>query len=243
MNNFLLDTFKEIYVINLDRRPDRYTSFNETLKQEGINPRVVKRFSAVDGKSLEKIENKNMAEVACFLSHYNIWKKVRENKKLKEEDLIWIMEDDIQFNDSFKKYFQFIMKDFKETPKEPKLLHIGGRFVKDFYPSSNISKFKVFKNNLYIRDRELSSRLNNKWHFDRTAHSIMLNKGACIELCKIYENKIVDVDKPVDTFLEYINTNIDKIAFYECLPHLVWSDGKDTDIQIKIENNILFNGN
>jgi len=233
MNNFLLDTFKEIYVINLDRRPDKYTSFNERLKQEAINSKIIKRFSAVDGKTLEKIENKNMAEVACFLSHYNIWKKVRENKKLKEEDLIWIMEDDIQFNDSFKKYFTFIMKDFKEAPKGPKLLHIGGRWVKDFYPSSNISKFKVFKNNLYIRDTELSDRLNNSWHYDRTTHSIILNKGACIELCKIYDNKILDVNLAVDSFLNKLNTITDSITFYECLPHLVWADGKDTDIHIK----------
>jgi len=232
MNNFLLDTFKEIYVINLDRRPDRYTSFNERIKNEGINPKVVKRFSAVDGKTLEKKENKNMGETGCFLSHYNIWKKVRENKKLEEEDLIWIMEDDIQFNDSFKKYFSFIIKDFKDTPKGPKLLHIGGRWVKDFYPSSNISKFKVFKNNLYIRDRELSSRLNNGWHYDRTTHSIILNKGACIELCKICEKEDSYFHTQVDSFLNKLNTITDSITFYECLPHLVWAElNKDSDIQ------------
>jgi GR25 family glycosyltransferase involved in LPS biosynthesis len=232
MNNFLLDTFKEIYVINLDRRQDRYESFKERLKNEGINPKVVKRFSAVDGKKMEKIENKNMSEIACFISHYNIWKKVRENKKLKEEDLIWIMEDDIQFNESFKKYFQFIMKDFKETSKGPKFLHIGGRWVRDFYPLNNLEKFQVFKNNLYIRDNELCQRLNNPWHYDRTTHSIILNKGSCIELCKICEKENSVYNLPVDSFLNVININNNEIKFYECLPHLVWAeDGNDTDIQ------------
>ena len=43
MNNFLLNTFKDIYVINLHRREDRFESFKERLKNEGINPKVVKK--------------------------------------------------------------------------------------------------------------------------------------------------------------------------------------------------------
>jgi GR25 family glycosyltransferase involved in LPS biosynthesis len=235
MNNFLLNTFKDIYVINLHRREDRFESFKERLKNEGINPKVVKRFSAVDGRKMEPMGDLNMGIVGCFLSHYNIWKKVRENKKLKEEDLVWIMEDDIQFNESFKKYFQFIMKDFNETPKEPKLLYIGGRWVPDFYPLNNIQKFKVLKNNLYIRDNELSQRLNNPWHYDRTTHSIILNKSACIELCKICEKEqpFYDPSKAIDAFLQVLNINNDVIKFYECLPHLVWAPGLDSDIEIK----------
>ena len=236
MNNFLLDTFKEIYVINLDRRPDRYSSFLERIKKESINPKVIKRYSAVDGKTLEKIENINMAEVGCFLSHYNIWKKVKDNKKVKDSDLIWIMEDDIQFNESFQKYFKLIMKDFLETNQEAKLFYIGGRWVPNFYPNENISKFQKVKNNLFIRDKNLKNRLDHEWFYDRTTHSIILNKYACIQLCKIYENKLINSGLPIDRFLENININREDIKFYECLPHLVWADPDDTDIQIKIDN-------
>jgi GR25 family glycosyltransferase involved in LPS biosynthesis len=239
MNNFLLDTFKEIYVINLDRRPDRYTSFKERLKKEGINPKIVKRYPAVDGSKLEKINNLNMGVVGCFLSHYNIWKKVKENNKIKNEDLIWIMEDDIEFNESFQKYFQFIMKDFLTLEKGPKLFYIGGRFNKDFYPSRNISKFIKIKNNLFIRDNELCHRLNNAWDYDRNTHSIILNKEACILLCKICEDQkpfYDDASKAIDAFLQVLNITNKDIKFYECLPHLVWADWKDTDIQDKIEN-------
>lgn len=85
--------FDQIYLINLERRPDRLRKMNYALRELGIDAKLI---SAVDGKQLttEKINELNITqmegyvdpyhkralkfgEIGCFLSHYKIW-EVRE---------------------------------------------------------------------------------------------------------------------------------------------------------------------
>jgi len=84
--------FDEIYIINLERRPDRKKRISSTLDELGISYKIVK---GVDGKqmtsndlSLLGIEilpnykdpyrgrSLTFGEIGCFLSHYNIWVEV-----------------------------------------------------------------------------------------------------------------------------------------------------------------------
>jgi len=84
--------FDQIYVINLERRPDRKKRMSSTLDELGISYKIV---SAVDGKLLTANDLSNLGieilpnykdpyigrsltfgEIGCFLSHYHIWEEV-----------------------------------------------------------------------------------------------------------------------------------------------------------------------
>lgn len=83
-----------VWVINLDRRPDRWIKTRDRLHAIGIKP---KRWSANDGtKNVEYLRYKNNkkispSEAACFDSHVNLWKHLYDTNALPA----LIFEDDI----------------------------------------------------------------------------------------------------------------------------------------------------
>lgn len=89
-----------IYVINLDRRPEKWQRIEALLEQRGLS---ACRFSAVDGATLTDEDQIRLAgdypvrmlrgEVGCLLSHVSVLKDALD----KGYKLIWVMEDDIEF--------------------------------------------------------------------------------------------------------------------------------------------------
>lgn len=98
-----------IYIINLDKRVDRYNITSKKLLDYGYNN--YKRFSAIDSNlnwdkvknyvdinSMESIDNNyrkyhhelSKGAVGCYLSHYNLWNKLL----LSNDDNFIIFEDD-----------------------------------------------------------------------------------------------------------------------------------------------------
>lgn len=107
-------TLDAIFMINLERRPERRIKMERSFKEIGL---TVENVPAVDGQtltdeSLEEIgvrflpgyadpyHNRPMTkgEIGCFLSHFWIWEKMRM-EKLSE---ILVLEDDIRFEPYFK---------------------------------------------------------------------------------------------------------------------------------------------
>jgi GR25 family glycosyltransferase involved in LPS biosynthesis len=107
------------FVINLERRSDRKEQFGKT------NPNIdVSFFNAIDGKTIshnkilqlgfdtnktwrDPFFNKKMTkgEVACFMSHFLLWKHC-----LEINEPILIFEDDAIINDSFNEsYYESLM--------------------------------------------------------------------------------------------------------------------------------------
>lgn len=75
------DLFNNVWVINLDRRPDRWETSRNRLNKININP---KRFKAVDAQdpvfmqfysNLPHPRRKN-GEIACYLSHKKLWEHI-----------------------------------------------------------------------------------------------------------------------------------------------------------------------
>uniref|UniRef100_A0A0K8VBZ6 Glycosyltransferase 25 family member n=1 Tax=Bactrocera latifrons TaxID=174628 RepID=A0A0K8VBZ6_BACLA len=107
-------TLDHIYMINLERRPERRAKMEKLFLELGLD---VEYFPAVDGKNLttELLEDMGikflpgyedpyshrqmtMGEIGCFLSHYRIWEKIVE----REQNEVLILEDDVRFQPYFK---------------------------------------------------------------------------------------------------------------------------------------------
>ena len=95
------DLFKHVYIINLDKRTDRWESTIDKLDKIGIkngqkwtaidadNDAVKEIYSEIFGKSSP--EHLTRRELACYLSHYSLWAYLKQ----KEVDYALILEDDI----------------------------------------------------------------------------------------------------------------------------------------------------
>lgn len=89
-----------IYVINLDKRPEKWLRVKQILKEEGLS---ATRFSAVNGWEIDLKGQQELAgnyplrmlpgEIGCLLSHVSVVKDAL-NRGCRT---VWILEDDIEF--------------------------------------------------------------------------------------------------------------------------------------------------
>ena len=112
--------FDKIYVINLDRRPDRYEAFENEMKKYGVEN--IERFSAIDGTTIMANNIPLLAgEIGVLESHLMIIKKSRE-EGLKN---ILILEDDVYFTDEILKLDEYMSL----IPKVWDFIYFGGNHV------------------------------------------------------------------------------------------------------------------
>lgn len=100
-----LESIDCIFVINLDKRPERWNRIEKLCQEQKL---YVNRFSAVDGWQLtdecikelkgpyQRPLRKGM--IGCLLSHVSILKEAY----LRGYNIIWILEDDIEFVDDVR---------------------------------------------------------------------------------------------------------------------------------------------
>jgi GR25 family glycosyltransferase involved in LPS biosynthesis len=116
-----------IFIINLDRHPDRYSYITKQLNAMGLTGYT--RISGTDGfkidsKEMEKIGvtsnlvDKGKGVAGCSSSHIRTWKHIAENK------LGWslILEDDAHFHPQFMKLFS---KYWRQVPTNAKIIYPG----------------------------------------------------------------------------------------------------------------------
>ena len=112
--------FDKVYVINLDRRPDRFDSFKKELEKYGIEE--VERFSAIDGTTIMSNEIPLLAgELGVLESHLQIIKKCRE-ENVKN---VLILEDDVYFTNEILKLDEYI----NNVPSDWDFIYFGGNHV------------------------------------------------------------------------------------------------------------------
>jgi hypothetical protein len=115
--NILNEYFDKIYCINLDRRADRWDECCSIFEKMNLN---VERFSACDGQLLDigygKVYN---GEFGGTVTHTRLIKKIKDEKLEK----VLILEDDIEFCDTFEKDFK---SSIQELPNDWDLLFFGG---------------------------------------------------------------------------------------------------------------------
>lgn len=206
-----MNSIRQVYVINLDRRPDRFQEFQDRCS---FSDQVI-RFPAYDGKylsetkdpfilqKLSKLKSVNPFEVGCSLSHYRVYQNIIESK-LSETDQVLVFEDDVHFNPSFVKVINQIPKlDF---------VYLGGRFRRDFDVPDK-SYWKKISDHVYQRPSNLSG---HAW--DRTTHAYILNKRMARKLINLLKDNLFT--KPFDGKLLELHRYM---TFYETLPHLCYS--------------------
>jgi len=133
----------EIYMINLDRRPDRKQRMDYNFHHLGLDYR---HFAAVDGRVLgpeylleeginmlpgfsEPYHGRplKMGEVGCFMSHYNLWKDIVEKKY----DMVLIFEDDIRFEPFFISKLENLLKELRLRRDDWDLVFLGRKRSKN----------------------------------------------------------------------------------------------------------------
>ncbi|XP_073705859.1 procollagen galactosyltransferase 2 [Garra rufa] len=152
--------FNQVYLINLKRRDDRRDRMLRSLEVLGIDATLTE---AVDGKALNSTQLRALGiemlpgykdpysdrvltkgEIGCFLSHYNIWKKVVE---LQQQQVL-VLEDDVRFEHNFKSRLNTIMEDVKQSDLQWDLIYVGRKRLQIKHPEHWVEGVK----NLVIPD-------------------------------------------------------------------------------------------
>jgi len=119
------------YLINLDKDAERLAFFKANFDRLGIS---FERTSAVDGRLFSEEDYKNFmkdrprnynrtqtknwlrGQMGCFLSHYNVWKKIAEGN----EEFCAVFEDDIHVSDDLAK----ILNDSSWVPENIDIIRL-----------------------------------------------------------------------------------------------------------------------
>lgn len=124
-NEFTLNNM-QVYVINLERKPERYNYVVSQLNKLGM--KNYKHWRAIDGFKCDPKEitsngvDESMKErkgiAACAASHISLWKHICENKM----DWTLILEDDAHFHPKFKELFP---EYWKNVPNDAIIVYPG----------------------------------------------------------------------------------------------------------------------
>lgn len=112
----LFDCFDNIYVINMDSRPDRMMGFRESMRSLGLLDheidQKIERFSGV-------IPPSGVGALGCTLSHLGIAKQAKE----RGEEKILVFEDDAVLFPGSLEYFDQVAEDINSEDWE--LYYLG----------------------------------------------------------------------------------------------------------------------
>uniref|UniRef100_H2YSF8 Glycosyl transferase family 25 domain-containing protein n=1 Tax=Ciona savignyi TaxID=51511 RepID=H2YSF8_CIOSA len=142
--------FDKIFMINLERREDRYYRMATALQLQGIS---FSHFKAIDSKSLNSTYLKGMGidmlpgyvdpyrertltrgEIGCFLSHYFIWQEVVEKRMEK----VIVFEDDLRFEVSFNRRLENVMREIEDADLEWDLIYLGRKRMQVKVPEKRV---------------------------------------------------------------------------------------------------------
>ena len=133
--------FDEIFLVNLERRPDRYERMKYNFDQLGIDYKWV---PAMDGRKIteellaeagikmlpefsEPYHGRALTygEIGCFLSHYRLWQQIVEE----ELDLVLIFEDDIKFEPYFISKLEYLKSELFDLEGSWDLVFLGRKIL------------------------------------------------------------------------------------------------------------------
>jgi len=221
------------YVLNLDRRPDRWEKF--VINAKSIEFLNYERYSAVDGSILKTTPqlqrifdgndyNMKVGAVGCAISHFKMYIELIHS----DYDAFLILEDDIEFGDNFDLKLLHLCNQLKNIDWD--LVFLG-------HHHKNLNDTSYKQNKLPIIEKwDVYTSFQNS--LGGTIGYIITKKGAERVLDFINENRLINC---VDTALQKCANTLD---VYYSNPHLVFSrcfrngtqEELDTDIQHNFES-------
>jgi len=201
----------ETYVINLERRPDRFRSFKINSSELFLN---YKRFLGVDGKQILSIsnvfKNKECGLVGCTLSHLKLFEQLANSDK----DAYLIFEDDVTFDPNFNERFNTILAELRD--KEWGFCLLG----------HSTKKAEINDHNQCLIRRNIKESVEHS--FGGLFGYLVSKTGAQIIIKHISQNGL---EYAIDTIVQSL---ADSINVYYAIPRIVFSplyNGHDSDIQ------------
>jgi GR25 family glycosyltransferase involved in LPS biosynthesis len=200
--------FDSVFLINLKKRKDRLSEFDELSKKYNFKYEI---FEAFDGnQNIDdnfhynniKITNQYgdaryfKSQIGCLISHLEIL-KICKNKNYKSS---LILEDDVNFCDNFEEKFINL---FDNIPNDWQLLYLGGNkpnFLENF-------NYCSLANNIH------------------TTHSYAIKYEVLDLIINYFENNIFN--KPIDCLYADIQNNI---KTYIAKPYLTYQRQSYSDI-------------
>lgn len=218
------------FVINLNKRPDRYQKFLETYTIGDAE-----RFPGIEGK--EKIKNDELTDFeqnflhklknsrrnpekqipgifGCWMSHYYLWENLKNDEKT---DFYVIFEDDIKTTDGFNKKIQEITKNINFSFD---LYYFGGRFKENFVPNNKTpwKKFLVGNQDVYYS----TNKTILDYDHDRGLFSYVVTKPGAQKMVSLLHSYI-DQHESIAAVDGWINENRSLISTADFFPHVTWS--------------------
>jgi glycosyl transferase family 25 len=191
--------FEEIHCINLDRRQDRWQECQQEFEKHNL---LVERFSAIDGKSLEKHPTLNPGQVGAIYSH----RGVIELARAKNLENILILEDDVQFDENLNLKFSEI---YNRIPDDWDIILFGGNHSLN-NPWGRGELFFVDKN-VY-----------------RITYSLALH---CYAVKSTIYDRVFDVYHKMDKENDVLFAELQKdVNCYILRPHLAWQRPSFSDL-------------
>ena len=250
------------YIINLDRKPERWQSINKLINSCCLKDEKYIKFSAFDGKDyqseikkhnleshsiIKKLKDNKATSPAgafgCLISHVLVLQKIVDNSDISNNDYVGIFEDDFlisgsinKFNENYTNFKKLNLNEF-----DIDLLYIGGRFEPNFLCLDDKLFTDTDNLNLFIRNKIDKTNEN----YDRTTSSYIVKKGSCKKIINCISNNLLllvkdgQTSKPIDWILPNLSPNVKTFDYF---PHFFYSpkDGP-SDIQGKqLEDKIQF---
>lgn len=227
----LSDLNLDMFVINLDRRPDRYVGFIRKALSQNLK---VNRFPAIDGKKLIPTHqllrlfdgndyDMRKGMVGITLSHIQLWIDLLNSDK----DMYVIFEDDVSFGERF---IEKLIKSCTDLQKHDwGILFLGHHLKKEFRDSDSVNPTIVPNIEKMDSHKSLIKSMGG-------AFAYIINKEGARKMLDFINKH--GMTNGIDTMQQKAG---DEIGLYYCYPHIVYSrvaekSTDDSDIQFKYDS-------
>ena len=227
----LLNQYK-LYVINLDRRHDRWIQTEQALQEKGFTN--YERFSAIDGKLIDTEQMKTLVDpkvykdlgkirkrdedlgsvgaVGCYLSHYKLWQQIAQTGIP-----AIIVEDDIEFHKNWESF----------------------SIVYDTTPLENYDV--VFLGHGYLRESKLIPKIKNNGIYPYRGMFFGLQFYYITpKAARLFLEDSLPMFYQVDSHMSYKIKDDSTFRVGAHFPSIVNQSGSTTDIQTPKYTNAIF---
>ena len=224
------DRTMQTFVVNLERRPDRWDSFCKN-NGDALSFLKYQRFDAIDGskiKSTEQLQdifenndyNMRRGMVGCALSHIQLYINMINDEK---SDIYCILEDDIELTPDFAAKMLHCYNQLRDSDWD--MLYLGHHVYKKYITKETYNNGKMPRVEKWNRHRSLTESIGG------TGGYLITRKGA-EKLLNFIDS--TGMTNGIDTVQQ---KSADILNIYYPISHLIYSEcwrgdnNPDTDIQ------------